>query len=69
MFTWFISIMSYIHTLTFISLLDTNFCVLVALPVHSLPVLLCLPDLLSVDYQVMHSVSFQVASNKILLFD
>ena len=50
--------MSHIHTLTFISLLDTHFCVLVALPVHSLPVLLCLPDLLSVGNQVMHGVSF-----------
>ena len=50
MFTWFISLMSHIHTLTFISLLDTHFCVLVALPVHSLPVLLCLPDLLSVGH-------------------
>ena len=46
-----------------------SFCVLVALSMHSLPVLLCQPDLLSVGNQVMHSISFQVASNKISLFD
>ena len=32
--------MSHIHTLTLISSLDTHFCILVALPVHSLPILL-----------------------------